>query len=81
MRDGSRPRSAYHGATRTTIAEVAVETTAGTARKYVLGNHPEELTRLDRQAAAIVEEIQHAAAVVLMPTVVGAWGYAPVTHG
>jgi SAM-dependent methyltransferase len=40
----------------------------------------EEL-QLDSLEQRLVEEIQHAAAVVLMPTVVGAWGYAPVTHG
>jgi SAM-dependent methyltransferase len=38
---------------RHTTEEDAMETTAAAGQKYVLGNHPEELARLDRQAASI----------------------------
>ena len=38
---------------RHAIKEDALETTGAVGQKYVLGNHPEELARLDRQAASI----------------------------
>jgi SAM-dependent methyltransferase len=39
-----------------------------------------EQLQLDTLEQRLVDEIRKAGAVVLMPTVVGAWGYAPATH-